>query len=88
LIADFIVIDVASPVEKLMLSPPRRDVVCCAGHALGDDAYTKDFVAPALAFASRYRTTTVLDPVAAVTFAALSAHAAPHSVDGWLCPVN
>ena len=29
-----------------MLSPPRRDVVCCAGHALGDDAYTKDFVAP------------------------------------------
>jgi hypothetical protein len=52
LIADFIVIDVASPVEKLMLSPPRRDVVCCAGHALGDDAYTKDFVAPALALAS------------------------------------
>jgi hypothetical protein len=52
LIADFIVIDVASPVEKLMISPPRRDVVCCAGHALGDDAYTKDFVAPALALAS------------------------------------
>jgi hypothetical protein len=52
LIADFIAIDVASPVEKLMISPPRRVIVCCAGHALGDDAYRKDFVAPALALAS------------------------------------
>ena len=36
-----------------MISPPRRVIVCCAGHALGDDAYKKDFVAPALALRNR-----------------------------------
>ena len=78
---DFVVVT-AFPVEKSKLTVPLLELLCPVIAAPVDDAKMKDFVAPALAFASAYRTTNVLDVAVDVTFAALTEHPLPHGVDG------
>ena len=83
---DFVV-TAALPLEKFKLTVPLLDTLCCVRAEPDEDAKMNDFVAPALALASAYRITSVLDVDVDVTFAALSEHPLPHGVDTE-CPLN